>query len=119
MSATNVNLTVNKGRYPGNLKDLGLLTIRLGEKDNVLTALADIETGKYLLNGKVFVVQEKVPRGFKIAIAIIKKGSKIYKYNCPIGIASRDIEPGSVVHIHNVTSMVKDERQQAVRVSAQ
>jgi len=88
-------------------KDLGLLTIRLGEKDNVLTALVDIETGKYLLNGKVLVVREKVPRGFKIAIAPIEKGVKIYKYNYPIGIASRDIKPGSVVHVHNLISAVK------------
>ena len=88
-------------------KDLGLLTIRLGEKDNVLTALTDIELGKYLLNGKVLVVQEKVPTGFKVAIATIKRGAKIYKYNYPIGTASSDIKPGSVVHIHNVISMAK------------
>lgn len=98
MSATNTS------------KDLGLLTIRLGEKDNVLTALADIETGKYFLNGKALVIQEKIPRGFKIAIAIIKKGTEVYKYNLPIGIASSDIKPGSVVHIHNVISAVKDEK---------
>lgn len=90
-----------------NRRDLGLLTIRLGEKDNVLTALADIETGKYLLNGKVLVVHERVRRGFKIAIATIKRGSKIYKYNYPVGIACRDIKPGSLVHIHNLISTVK------------
>ncbi len=95
----------------GTGKDLGLLTIRLGERDNVLTTLTDIETGEYLLNGKVLVVQEKVPRGFKVAVAAIKRGSKIYKYDCPIGIASRDIKPGSVVHVHNVRSMVKDGTQ--------
>lgn len=95
MSATNTS------------KDLGLLTIRLGEKDNVLTALTDIEMGKYLLNGKVLVVPEKVPRGFKVAIVLIKKGARIYKYNYSIGLASSDITPGSVVHIHNVASAVK------------
>lgn len=98
MSATNAS------------KDLGLLTIRLGEKDNVLTALTEIEMGKYFLNGKALIVQENIPRGFKIAIATIKRGAKIYKYSCPIGIASGDIEPGNVVHIHNVVSMVKDEK---------
>ncbi|MFC2047595.1 UxaA family hydrolase [Chloroflexota bacterium] len=88
-------------------KDLGLLTIRLGEKDNVLTALTDIKMGKYLLNGRVFVTQEKIPRGFKLAITFIKQGARIYKYGNPIGIASGDIKPGSVVHIHNVISTVK------------
>ena len=92
------------------MKDLGLLTIRLGEKDNVLTALADIEAGKYLVDGKAIVLRENVPRGFKVAIAPVKKGARIYKYNNPIGIASSDIKPGSVVHIHNVISMVKDEK---------
>lgn len=91
-------------------KDLGSLTIRLGEKDNVLTALTDIETGKYFLNGKALVIQENIPRGFKVAIATIKKGTKVYKYNSPIGIAISDIKPGSVVHTHNVVSIVKDEK---------
>jgi len=93
---------------PRNLKDLGLLTIRLGEKDNVLTALKDIEAGNYLLKGGVFVISEKVSRGFKIAVSTIKKGSKIYKYNYPVGIATRDIKPGNVVHVHNITSMAKE-----------
>ena len=91
-------------------KDLELLTIRLGEKDNVLTALSDVETGKYFLNGKALVVQEKIPRGFKVAVTTIKKGNKIYKYNLLIGIASSDIKAGSVVHAHNVMSAVKDEK---------
>lgn len=92
---------------PRNLKDLAALTIRLGKKDNVLTALTDIEAGNYLLDGEVFAVPEKVPRGFKIATTTIKRRAKIYKYNYPIGIASRDIKAGSVVHIHNLTSTVK------------
>ena len=86
---------------------MGLLTIRLGKKDNVLTALADIETGEYALNSKGFVVQEKIPRGFKVAVVPIKKGAKIYKYNSPIGVASSNIKPGSLVHVHNVISAVK------------
>ncbi|MBI4180938.1 MAG: UxaA family hydrolase [Chloroflexi bacterium] len=88
-------------------KDLGVLTIRLGEKDSVLTALADIEMGNYVLNGKALVIQEKIPRGFKVAIAAIKKGAKVYKYNMPIGIASSDIQSGSLVHTHNLISAVK------------
>ena len=89
------------------VKDLAALTIKLGKKDNVLTVLTDIEVGNYLLNGEVLAVQEKVPGGFKIAMTTIKRGAKIYKYNYPIGIASRDIKAGSLVHIHNLTSMVK------------
>ena len=88
-------------------KDLELITNRLGEKDNVLTALVDIETGQYLLNGEFLVVREKVPRGFKVATVPIKKGAKVYKYNYPIGIASKDIKPGSLVHVHNLKSAIK------------
>jgi len=102
-----MSLTSKKGIRPADRKDLSSVTIRLGEKDNVLTALADIETGEYLLNGQVFTVREKVPRGFKIAIAIIKRGARIYKYNYPIGTASSDIKQGSLVHTHNVISAVK------------
>ena len=88
-------------------KDLGSLTIRLGEKDNVLTALTNIETGRYLLKGKILVIREKIARGFKVAVTIIKKGAKIYKYNSPIGVAISDIKPGSLVHTHNLISAVK------------
>ncbi|MCK4793205.1 MAG: UxaA family hydrolase, partial [Desulfobacteraceae bacterium] len=96
--------TITKGRYRKGLKDLGLLTIRVGEKDNVLTALADIKRGEYLLNGKVMFVPKKVHRGFKMAAVTIKQGAKIYKYNYPIGLAGTDIKPGSLVHVHNVIS---------------
>jgi len=96
---------------PGNLKDLAALTIKLGKKDNVLTALTDIEAGNYLLKGEVLAVPEKVPGGFKIAMTTVKRGAKVYKYNYPIGIASRDIKAGGVVHIHNLTSMVNDSRR--------
>ncbi len=94
-------------RYSGNPKDLGSLTIKLGEKDNVLTALTDIEAGEYLLDGRVLVVQEKIPRGFKVAITFVKMGARIYKYNFPVGIATRDIGLGSMVHVHNLVSAVK------------
>lgn len=93
---------------PRNLKDLATLTIKLGKQDNVLTALTDIEAGNYISDGELLAVPENVPRGFKIAITTIKRGTKINKYNYPIGIASRDIEAGGVVHIHNLTSMTKD-----------
>jgi hypothetical protein len=46
-----------------------------------------------------------VPYGNKVAIVRIAAGSPIVKYGERIGDASRDIEPGDVVHTHNVTPL--------------
>jgi hypothetical protein len=42
--------------------------------------------------------------GHKFAFLKIAKGGGITKYGAPIGVATKDIEPGDSMHIHNVTS---------------
>ncbi len=81
--------------------------LRLSEKDNVATLLEDAAPGTEVLVrlGKetdTVKAGESIPFGFKIAVADIPKGGPIIKYGETIGIASRDIKKGEMVHVHNL-----------------
>jgi altronate dehydratase small subunit len=81
--------------------------LKLSEKDNVATSLADLDPGMEVRVrwGKAVTgirSLEKIPFGFKLALTGIKKGSNVIKYGETIGVASQDINPGQLVHIHNV-----------------
>ncbi len=79
----------------------------LTDKDNVATTLEDVEAGAEVavrLGGKVTSIEtlERIPFGFKVAVADIAKGSHVLKYGESIGIASSSIKRGELVHIHNL-----------------
>ena len=82
--------------------------LKLNSKDNVATALDKLPKGtKATINcddGPVQTIElaEDVPFGFKFATENIGPGEPIVKYGEVIGVASSLIEPGSLVHIHNV-----------------
>lgn len=85
----------------------------MNEKDNVATAMADIERGITDLTGAApaactETIQD-IPFGHKTALCDIRSGEKIIKYGMPIGIATRDILKGEHVHMHNMRSAY-DER---------
>lgn len=84
--------------------------ILLNEKDNVATALTDIESLEVVqvFSKKGVLIEtlkayEKIPFRHKIAIKSIKKDNKIIKYGEPIGKAKTSIMKGNWVHIHNLT----------------
>lgn len=75
--------------------------------DNVATALEDIESGDQIDAGfgmevRTLEAKEKIPFGFKVALANIQEGQPIMKYGEAIGVASADIGKGCLVHVHNV-----------------
>jgi altronate hydrolase len=70
-------------------------TVRLSERDNVVTAIRQLPVGE---NGAV----ELIPRGHKIATTDIPKGAAVYKYAQIIGYAGADIATGAHVHTHNL-----------------
>ena len=77
----------------------------LSEKDNVFTCMAAVKKGDSLgFNGINITAATDVPIFHKISKAFIKAGNEVCKYGEAIGIASRDIQPGEHVHIHNVES---------------
>jgi hypothetical protein len=68
-------------------------------KDNVTTLLDSRHEITVLADGGP--VAKGVPFGHKAALAAIGKGAAILKYNVSIGRATRDIEAGEHVHVHN------------------
>ncbi|MEM3587265.1 MAG: UxaA family hydrolase [Candidatus Jordarchaeaceae archaeon] len=92
----------------------------MSPKDNVATVIKDIEPGKVLVTiggeTREIDVKQKIPFGHKFAISKILKGDKVIKYGEVIGIATKQIEEGEHVHVHNVQSvysieMVKERRE--------
>jgi len=81
--------------------------LMLSAKDNVATLLEDVAPGAKVLirfgrETSTVSARESIPFGFKIAVADIAKGATIIKYGETIGIASRNIKEGEMVHIHNL-----------------
>jgi len=46
--------------------------------------------------------KQAVPFGHKVALVDIPAGAKIYKYGEVIGVASKQIQAGEHVHVHNI-----------------
>jgi altronate hydrolase len=75
--------------------------IRLHSNDNIVVARVDVGIGAPI-DGENLVSRSQVPAGYKIASTRISKGDPVRKYNVVIGFASADIEPGTMVHNHNM-----------------
>jgi altronate dehydratase small subunit len=81
----------------------------LNEKDNIATALADLEAGSSLelevgdkrLTVKLMV---RIPFGHKFSLTRIEPGAPLIKYGEAIGTATTAINTGDYVHVHNVAS---------------
>lgn len=79
----------------------------ISKEDNVANALDDLKQGEEVVltgerDGEKIKAADDIKFGFKMAIAPIARGGDIKKYGQIIGKASRDINPGECVHIHNV-----------------
>ena len=82
-------------------------SIVLTEKDNVATALEDIPSMNNLsiLIGnekRTINLLENINFGHKFAIQDIAVGEEIIKYGEVIGRATKDINCGEYVHVHNL-----------------
>ena len=82
----------------------------LAAADNVGIALRDIETNEAARSagGSWIAAREAIPLGHKIALADIECGQAIVRFGVPVGIATKPIAPGQLVHIHNVRSRYLD-----------
>ena len=75
-------------------------TMHLNAIDNVVIARIEIDVGTKLPDRGV-VAARRIPRGHKMAIVPIPKGSPILRYGQTIGFAAVDIPAGEHVHVHN------------------
>lgn len=79
--------------------------LKLAPQDNVAVALRPLRAGEsFALDGVALAVDRDIAVGHKLAARDIPAGETILKYNCPIGVATRDITAGAYVHTHNVAS---------------
>jgi len=83
------------------------LGVVMNPKDNVATAIVDIEGGDWVSVERTEATKRvkalgRVPFGFKIALQDISQGEPIIKYGEVIGKASSAIKEGALVHVHNV-----------------
>ena len=83
--------------------------IILNPKDNVATAISDLETGNVVememdKNTISVTLVDAIPFGHKFSLSYIKSDSPVMKYGEVIGMATSDIQPGQHVHVHNVAS---------------
>jgi altronate dehydratase small subunit len=83
--------------------------IAIKPKDNVATAIRDIEVNGMATVGVedeilTVTVTQPIPLGHKFALRRIRSGEDILKYGTVIGRATKDIQVGAHVHVHNVES---------------
>jgi len=85
-------------------------SIVIKEKDNVATALRDLEPKEKIIIGiedkrEEFLIEENIPFGHKFAVKAIVRGEDILKYGEVIGRATNNIAPGTHAHIQNIESL--------------
>lgn len=77
----------------------------LASDDSVLVVRDTIEKGEeVMVCGRLISLSVRIGMGHKLAAKSILMGDKIIKYGAPIGSATRDIEIGEHVHLHNLKS---------------
>ena len=75
----------------------------LNASDNIAVCLVDLEIGESIeQDGLNLNIQNRIPRGHKVASRGITKGDGIIKYGERMGHATSDIKVGEHVHTHNV-----------------
>lgn len=74
-------------------------------KDNVATARVEIDADVVLSSDDRddILVSERIPFGHKMALERIASGEPVVKYGQRIGVAVSDIDPGDLVHTHNLS----------------
>jgi hypothetical protein len=85
--------------------------IRVDERDNVATALQELEVGTEIEVGdRVIHTAQRVPPGHKVAVVAIGCGEPVIKYGQVVGVATQDIPVGAVVHVSNMRDILEDRR---------
>lgn len=84
--------------------------IVIKETDNVATALRELKMGDVVtvrigVEEREVAVKSDIRFLHKLALEDIKKGQRIIKYGQAIGEATRDIQKGEHVHLHNLRSL--------------
>ncbi len=83
----------------------GPAVMRLSPQDNVAVALRALKAGEtVVLDDVALTVDRNVAVGGKLAARRLAAGEIVVKYDCPIGVALREIAPGEAIDGRNVES---------------
>jgi len=75
----------------------------LNDMDNIAVCLVDMEVGEVIRQDALnLTIQNRIPRGHKVATKAIAKDEGIIKYGERMGHATSEIKIGEHVHTHNV-----------------
>lgn len=82
----------------------------INSRDDVVTLSEPARRGEAVqweAEGKTcrLAAREDIPRFHKMALRFVCRGTPVLKYGESIGRAVCDIEPGSHVHVHNISDM--------------
>lgn len=84
---------------------------QIDKQDTVAIAIEDIAAGETIpVADTVLTTLEPIPKGHKVALMDLPKGSSIIKYGSVIGEASENIRKGQWIHTHNTLSHADDLR---------
>lgn len=84
--------------------------VKIHGLDNVATVMNECSASREISwsvadgSGGTVVASEDIPRYHKVALCRIPTGGTVVKYGEKIGIATKNIEPGDWVHVHNIKS---------------
>ncbi len=84
-----------------------LQAIMVNSRDNVATAMANLNKGVIVNlsvgeDNSTIEIMEDIALGHKFSLYQIEPDSAIIKYGEVIGYATKPIQPGEHVHVHNV-----------------
>lgn len=83
--------------------------IKINNKDNVAVALTNLDKDFVVnIDEERITIQEPIKRGHKFALKNMKKDDKIIKYGMFIGILTKDIQKGCLVHTSNIKTSLGD-----------
>lgn len=86
------------------------------ERDNVATAVRNLEPGVARTSRGEWTLAEPLRAGHKLAVVDIAAGEPVIKYGETIGVATAPIPAGAHVHVHNVADFLHHGRGRADRV---
>ncbi|ECU9384890.1 TPA: UxaA family hydrolase [Salmonella enterica subsp. diarizonae serovar 61:l,v:z35] len=75
--------------------------LRLNAADDVVIARQELPAGSWL-EAEGLETRDPIPAGHKIALRDITAGSVVKRYGQIIGFATRDIQQGEHIHVHNL-----------------
>ena len=83
--------------------------IKIHPADNVAVALVHLDAGETIvLENETVVLKEEIKQGHKFSLKEFKENENIIKYGDPIGHATKQIEQGCHVHVHNLKTNLND-----------